>query len=96
MPTKGKMTPGPWEAVELGYTDGPHVPGCFKVMHAGTRQWVASQVTPRDARAIACLPEVIEAARMLCVNVDAMQLKPTIVSTAHLRRILARIDGEGA
>ena len=97
MPTKGKMTPGPWKAIGVGVyqaqeeEDGLEV---FGIASTGLSRDMHENIA--NARAIACLPELIEAARMLCVNVDAMQLKPTIVSTAHLRRILARIDGEGA
>ena len=69
-------------------TKGKMTPTCAMCQQVG--------MSVRLCERHACLPELIEAARILCMNVDAMQLKPTIVSTAHLRRILARIEGEGA
>lgn len=48
----------------------------------------------RDARAIACLPDLIEAARALLVaECDSI---PEAEAAENLRRVLARIDGEEA
>ena len=65
-----RWTPGPWEAEPNTCTDGPHVPGSYKVHHAGTRQWVASEVTARDARLIAAAPALLNALQNLLAYAD--------------------------
>ena len=100
MPSKWKMTKGPWICIlnPKGCIRGTEE--LFRVVSESRSPSgipvftaIAENLDEGDARAIACLPELVEEARTLCMNVDAMQLKPTIVSTAALRRILARIDG---
>ena len=85
MPIKGKMTPGPWEAVDTGADVWEIVSpkrGCVAE---------ASHHRPEcatNARAIAALPELVEAATDFVSTLSA-------ASNLKLRRILARIDGEG-
>ena len=85
-----KMTPGPWRVTSDSN------PG-LKVM-ADDRMIARVRGCGIDqgddnARAIACLPELVEAARGLLVGwYDVDSLGPTY---RELKRILARIDGEG-
>lgn len=101
-----KMTPGPW-AVTLG--DGSR-PARYFVDSTIPSQMPVARIygNEYDARAIACLPELIDAARKAsrCLShikdgplADPLKYVPGsayIEAYDQLRRILARIDGEKA
>lgn len=81
-----KMTPGPWHDCENGRI------GTGTDSRAGhICRWVAS-AEPKDARAIACLPELVEEAQHLLKLLDGLGVLTP--ERNALRRILARIDGE--
>ena len=91
----GKFTPGPWVAEPNSYADGPHVPGSYKIHRAGSRQWVATQVTERDSALIAAAPDMyaaLEAAYELatCDRHDGDDV------AARIRHVLSKAKGGAA
>ena len=92
-----KFTPGPWVAEPNTNSDGPHVPGSYKIHHLGTRQWVATQVTERDSSLIASAPDLYAAlaAVVACVDRPGGSIRTvTAEAIIEARAALKRARGE--
>lgn len=96
-----RMTPGPWRAVWNDSDNGVIGYQIFGKDLAVSIAEVPNINTPHgnghaNARAIACLPELVEAAReVITAEASDTQIGTAMLPSAvlDLRRILARIDG---
>lgn len=87
------MTPGPWTLLHGSATDEPLPSVMAKQKETSGLFYVAQCNSIVDARAIACLPELVEAAHSL---IEALPDNASFREESNvraLRRILARIDG---
>lgn len=108
---KAKMTAGPWKFAHdhsIGHFEIETLRQDEGYMHL-TNRWPMSPLNEADraecgcskeqlanARAIACLPELIEAAREAVRERPKTDLTSALAVIDNLRRILARIEGEDA
>ena len=58
---KAILTPGPWQAVEVGDTGGDNPVGVFEVQTADGRRRVAEHLSEADAKVVAATPRLLDA-----------------------------------
>lgn len=89
-----------WKATPNAFSDGPHVPGSWKVENG--RSWIASQVSDeKAARLIAAAPDLLAAlegimgwwVNALPVNGEEDEMPPPLFDAS--RAAIAKAEGKG-